>query len=987
MALFLCALSIGGCRSLQTIQEERRTGLARAVEQRVAPFPTAAGARLDSISVDPERKSVVLYLNREFSHDPFRPESVDRLYRSVRQHFADAYPDHTYSIRTLGVPVEELIPNYYRMTPQAIDTRRMPPPSSAKPGAVVRDLDGPPPPVAGLADRTVVLWHSHGWYFNNLENRWEWQRPRLFQTVEDRVPMSFTLPYLVPMLERAGATVFLPRERDTQVNECIVDNDDAGRNYVESTSGIRRWRQEPQGFAVGMPPYPANLNPFSQGTSRSIETDSAASATATWIPEIPETGEYDVTVAYAAGPANVPDAKYTVFHTGGRTTFAVDQRFGGGTWIRLGRFTFRQGYHPETGRVVLSNAAGAPSGRISADAVRFGGGVGVVARGGHASGRPKYLEGARYYLQFAGMPDTLVYDLNRGMNDYKDDYQSRGEFVNYVAGAPNGPNRNRQTPGLGIPVDVSLAFHTDAGITRNDTTVGTLSIYSLEGTDTLRVFPDSMSRFANRDLADLVQTQIVGDLRARWDPAWNRRQLRNADYSEAVRPNVPAVLLELLSHQNFLDMQFMLDPRFRFDAARAIYKAILRFVATQHGTPYVVQPLPPDHLAAEFSGARSVTLRWRPQQDPLEPGTRPDRYVVYVRRGEDGFDNGTLCNDTLWTTHELRPGEVTGFAVAALNAGGESFPSEVLSVCWLDNASAPALVINGFDRVCGPARVAQSGFAGFLDQADGGVADRKDFSFVGSQFDFDPESQFRTNDAPGHGASAAEFETRLRAGNTFDYPAVHGAALAACGVPFVSCSDEAVSDGMVSPTRYRVVDLILGREKATPWPRAAMDSLRGIPFEAFPAPLRDSLSAFARAGGSLFVSGSHVGSDLTTTLRKDSTASPFARGVLHATWVTDHASSGGRVFATDTSFLPYGTEVRFNTGFDERIYAAGPPDAIGPADGSKTLMRYSENSFSAMIGYRGAHRVVVAGFPFETLLESRDRVRLMEAVLRFFSRP
>ena len=75
----------------------------------------------------------------------------------------------------------------------------------------------------------------------------------------------------------------------------------------------------------------------------------------------------------------------------------------------------------------------------------------------------------------------------------------------------------------------------------------------------------------------------MNDLRALHDPIWNRRQLRHADYSEAVRPNVPAVLLELLSHQNALDMRFMLDPRFRFDVGRAIYKSILRFLSVPPG--------------------------------------------------------------------------------------------------------------------------------------------------------------------------------------------------------------------------------------------------------------------------------------------------------------------------------------------------------------------------------------------------------------------
>ncbi len=58
----------------------------------------------------------------------------------------------------------------------------------------------------------------------NLD-RWEWQRARLFGTVEDISVMGYVLPYLTRMLENAGANVFLPRERDMQTNEVIVDND------------------------------------------------------------------------------------------------------------------------------------------------------------------------------------------------------------------------------------------------------------------------------------------------------------------------------------------------------------------------------------------------------------------------------------------------------------------------------------------------------------------------------------------------------------------------------------------------------------------------------------------------------------------------------------------------------------------------------------------------------------------------------------------
>ncbi len=87
------------------------------------------------------------------------------------------------------------------------------------------------------------------------------------------------------------------------------------------------------------------------------------------------------------------------------------------------------------GQVVISNCS-TENGFVTSDAVRFGGGMGIVERDGTTSERPKFVEGARYYLQYAGMPDTLVYDLNNNTKDYNDDYQSRGEWVNYLVGAP-----------------------------------------------------------------------------------------------------------------------------------------------------------------------------------------------------------------------------------------------------------------------------------------------------------------------------------------------------------------------------------------------------------------------------------------------------------------------------------------------------------------------------------------------------------------------
>lgn len=55
-------------------------------------------------------------------------------------------------------------------------------------------------------------------------------------------------------------------------------------------------------------------------------------------------------------------------------------------------------------------------------------------------------------------------------------------------------------------------------------------------------------------------------------------------YYEARKPDVPAMLLELLSHQNMADQRYGFDPGFRrIHVSRAIYKGILRYLADAGG--------------------------------------------------------------------------------------------------------------------------------------------------------------------------------------------------------------------------------------------------------------------------------------------------------------------------------------------------------------------------------------------------------------------
>ena len=272
-------------------------------------------------------------------------------------------------------------------------------------------------------------------------------------------------------------------------------------------------------------------------------------------------------------------------HLGGESRFAVNQTMGGGTWVYLGTFPLAEGANDAV--VTLTNRSDRAGRTVTADAVKIGGGYGNVARtvcdslrtpeGVYAeetSGYPRFCEGARYWLQWAGFAPK-VYTPQQDANDYKDDYMSRAHWVNALAG---GSERLPDSAGLRVPVDLALAFHSDSGTRQGDETIGTLGIFYTRDGDGR--FSGGADRYLSRDLTDVVMSQVVSDIRRTYEPGWRRRALWNRSYYEARVPAVPTMLLELLSHQNFTDMRYGSDPRFKFLVSRAVYKGILCLLYT-----------------------------------------------------------------------------------------------------------------------------------------------------------------------------------------------------------------------------------------------------------------------------------------------------------------------------------------------------------------------------------------------------------------------
>lgn len=979
-SLFLLSLFLSACTP-----SIRTTHTGETYEEVLEKFPTdfnsrnkesfsfriPPGSKINSFNVETSKKEVTINLSKEFAAIPYRKETVEKIYTEIKEYFSPFFDDYKFNIISLNKPIEELIPNYYREK-RNYDIERNAKEKS-RPVQLIKKINRPFEITKGLEAKNILLWHSHGWYYNNKSNKWEWQRPRLFQTVEDLLPMSFTIPYLIPMLENSGATVFVPRERDIQKNEVIVDNDtDFNINYFEKFSNkMLSVTEFPKGFKKKKS-YKENENPFELGSSKRIIAQKNPSVEISWIPEIPETGEYAVNISYQQNEENVTDAHYTVIHTGGETEFYINQQIGGGTWIYLGHFHFEKG---KKGKVVLTNKS--ENGKfLSADAVRFGGGMGIIERNGSTSKRPKFVEGARYWLQFAGMPDTLVYNLNNSQNDYNDDYQSRAEYGNYLKGNPFGPNKKRDEKGLGIPVDLSIAFHTDAGITKNDTVVGTLAIYSLEGGDSLLIFPDKVSRFANRDFADIVQTQIVNDIKELFDQTWSRRGLREAQYSEAFRPNMPSFLLELLSHQNFLDMRFANDPRFKFYVSRAIYKGALRFLSVYYGFEYVVHPLPVTHFQALIINNK-IELSWQQQIDPLEKTANAKHYVVYTRKNDGGFNNGVLVKDNKFTINNFEDNVIYSFKITAVNDGGESFPSEILSVAKAKKDNGNVLIINNFDRISAPSVINENNFAGFTTLSDFGVPDKFDINFTGLQFNFNPDDEFKTNSNPGWGASNSDFETEIIAGNSLDYPFIHGKYFIENGFSFSSSSNEAFEENNFPLNKFQLIDVINGKEKTIEEVRFFNTKLQ-LKEETFSNKFINKISNYLSNGGNLFISGAYIGRELWK--RNNNEQISFGKNFLKINYVSEDTSTGGKVFPVANKFIQ--NNINFNTKLNDKIYHVESPEIYLPEARAEILMRYNDKNYGAVTGFKGNFGTVISGFPFETISD-KDKSLFIKSVLKY----
>jgi len=657
-------------------------------------------------------------------------------------------------------------------------------------------------------------------------------------------------------------------------------------------------------------------------------------ATATYTPTIPVAGFYPVYTWVLAGEDR-GDQLYRIRHTGGESLVRIPHYRVGNGWIYLGEYYFNAGANAALGSVVVSNLRGTVQGSVViADAIRFGNGMGTVNRGGGISGYPREDENMRYWIQ-ANLAQGQSTSLYEGSGDDESDSWSSppkmSAHMNYYVAT---------NPATGDIFDrIHISFHSNAGGGR-----GTVALITGDPTPN------------QAELAEIVGGEVNDDLVALGAPpleaAWFNKSghTYSGGYSEIDGSlfgyEMPATIVEVAYHDNATDALLLRDPKGRAAVARATMHGVIKFMNaydTNGAPPLAFLPEAPTNLRAIAGTNGQISFAWTA---PVSSGgsQSPTNYLLYRSTNGFGFGNPvSVGNVTSVTVSNLTSGVDYYFRVTAANAGGESMPSETVGCRAATTNNAPrVLVVNAFDRLDRSANLRHNVVA-------------------------------QSWDPPGNSGTIERVYPRWN--NAFDYVVAHGKAIAAAGWAFDSCQNEAVANNQVTLSNYAIVIWACGNESTGD--------------ETFSANEQARLATYLAANGAMFVSGAEIAYDLDRPSGPTVADRNFLHNNLRAAYGADDSASYTAVPAGGGLFAGRANAV-FDNG-NSGIYWVKTPDVLTPFGGAVTALSYSGGAGGAAAlqydGAVGSGRVVIFGFPFETITSAVRRNEYMSDILTFLTQP
>ena len=149
--------------------------------------------------------------------------------------------------------------------------------------------------------------------------------------------------------------------------------------------------------------------------------------------------------------------------------------------------------------------------------------------------------------------------------------------------------------------------------------------------------------------------------------------------------------------------------------------------------------------------------------------------------------------------------------------------------------------------------------AGIAWWNDEGISYIRDFAFVGYQYDFKRDSKWKSDDSPGWGASDVQGWSKIIAGNSFNFPSVHGKYFEQLKVSYISSSRSAFELGIYNASDYRMLDIIFGEQRSV---RNFRSEKQDGSFPVFSHSMQVSIEKFVDNQITILVSGAYIGTDI-----------------------------------------------------------------------------------------------------------------------------
>ncbi|MCK5817356.1 MAG: T9SS type A sorting domain-containing protein [Candidatus Marinimicrobia bacterium] len=219
---------------------------------------------------------------------------------------------------------------------------------------------------------------------------------------------------------------------------------------------------------------------------------------------------------------------------------------------------------------------------------------------------------------------------------------------------------------------------------------------------------------------------------------------------------------------------------------------------------------------------------------------------------------------------------------------------------------------------------------------------------------------------------------RTTTGNSHNFIRQHASAILDLGYTLVSATNEAMTDSLLNFPFYSAMIYILGEESTAD--------------ETFSHAEQDIMESYLKSGGKLFISGAEIAWDLD--YKGGTSDKVFCHNYLHMAYVQD-APNGAtgtyyNVYATGDTIFSDLSSFSFDNG-THGTYNVRYPDVLTPLNDAQAFLKYTGcNTGAAGVVYEGTFpggstpgKIMVLGFPFETIYPAEKRIAVMGEFFQF----